>query len=214
MGVRTRAQIVNRARDQFLAGACFSLDKSSGIRGRDLLNLFKHRFQSRTAAYDLLETCADYGRDRQARVLRQLPRGTSLRTTRLYQGLKLSRAGRTLSSSASSLNGFAINSTAPARNACIRHFLVAMCGDESRPAASNCMSDSRTSVCRNVGLELQAQFERRTLQDSIIFITAHGDEKMRMQALRAGAVEFMAKPFQRRSAARECSGRSGKLSPW
>ena len=29
----------------------------------------------------------------------------------------------------------------------------------------------------------------------IIFITAHGDEKMRMQALRAGAVEFMAKPF-------------------
>ena len=29
----------------------------------------------------------------------------------------------------------------------------------------------------------------------IIFITAHGDEKMRMQALRAGAVEFVAKPF-------------------
>ncbi len=28
-----------------------------------------------------------------------------------------------------------------------------------------------------------------------VFITAHGDEKMRMQALRAGAVEFMAKPF-------------------
>jgi FixJ family two-component response regulator len=28
-----------------------------------------------------------------------------------------------------------------------------------------------------------------------IFITAHGDAKMRMQALRAGAVEFLAKPF-------------------
>jgi FixJ family two-component response regulator len=28
-----------------------------------------------------------------------------------------------------------------------------------------------------------------------IFITAHGDAKMRMQALRAGAVEFMARPF-------------------
>ncbi len=28
-----------------------------------------------------------------------------------------------------------------------------------------------------------------------IFITAHGDTKMRLQALRAGAVEFMAKPF-------------------
>ena len=29
----------------------------------------------------------------------------------------------------------------------------------------------------------------------IVFITAHGDESMKMQALRAGAVEFLAKPF-------------------
>ena len=29
----------------------------------------------------------------------------------------------------------------------------------------------------------------------IIFITAHGDSQMRMQALRSGAVEFLAKPF-------------------
>ena len=28
-----------------------------------------------------------------------------------------------------------------------------------------------------------------------IFITAHGDARMRMQALRAGAVEFLTKPF-------------------
>jgi FixJ family two-component response regulator len=28
-----------------------------------------------------------------------------------------------------------------------------------------------------------------------IFITAHGDAKMRMQVTRAGAVEFQAKPF-------------------
>ncbi len=28
-----------------------------------------------------------------------------------------------------------------------------------------------------------------------IFITAHGDAQMRMQALRAGAAEFLAKPF-------------------
>src|SRR5258707_801589 len=34
-----RAKIVNRPRDQFLAGACFSLDKNGGIRRRDLLNL-------------------------------------------------------------------------------------------------------------------------------------------------------------------------------
>jgi FixJ family two-component response regulator len=45
------------------------------------------------------------------------------------------------------------------------------------------------------GLELQAKLNSENCRIPIIFITAHGDEKMRMQALRAGAVEFMAKPF-------------------
>ncbi len=45
------------------------------------------------------------------------------------------------------------------------------------------------------GLELQAQLNADRRRIPIIFITAHGDEKMRMRALRAGAVEFMAKPF-------------------
>ena len=45
------------------------------------------------------------------------------------------------------------------------------------------------------GLELQGRLNAEHLKIPIIFITAHGDEKMRMQALRAGAVEFMAKPF-------------------
>src|ERR1700681_2634998 len=45
------------------------------------------------------------------------------------------------------------------------------------------------------GLELQAQLNAERCRIPIIFIAAHGDEKMRMQALRAGAVEFMAKPF-------------------
>ena len=45
------------------------------------------------------------------------------------------------------------------------------------------------------GLELQAKLNAERHRIPIIFITAHGDEKMRMQALRAGAVEFMAKPF-------------------
>ncbi len=45
------------------------------------------------------------------------------------------------------------------------------------------------------GLELQAKLNAERCRIPIIFITAHGDEKMRMQALRAGAVEFMAKPF-------------------
>jgi FixJ family two-component response regulator len=45
------------------------------------------------------------------------------------------------------------------------------------------------------GLELQATLNAKNHRIPIIFITAHGDEKMRMQALRAGAVEFVAKPF-------------------
>jgi FixJ family two-component response regulator len=45
------------------------------------------------------------------------------------------------------------------------------------------------------GLELQAKLNAEHCRIPTIFITAHGDEKMRLQALRAGAVEFMAKPF-------------------
>src|SRR6267154_695033 len=45
------------------------------------------------------------------------------------------------------------------------------------------------------GLELQAQLNAEHCRIPTIFITAHGDTKMRMQALRAGAVEFLAKPF-------------------
>jgi two-component system response regulator FixJ len=45
------------------------------------------------------------------------------------------------------------------------------------------------------GLELQAKLNADHCRIPTIFITAHGDEKMRMQALRAGAVEFLTKPF-------------------
>lgn len=45
------------------------------------------------------------------------------------------------------------------------------------------------------GLELQAKLNSENRRIPIIFITAHGDINMRMQAMRAGAVEFLAKPF-------------------
>jgi FixJ family two-component response regulator len=45
------------------------------------------------------------------------------------------------------------------------------------------------------GLELQAKLNADNIRIPTIFITAHGDARMRMQALRAGAVEFMEKPF-------------------
>lgn len=48
------------------------------------------------------------------------------------------------------------------------------------------------------GLELQARLEAEHRQIPILFISAHGDEEMRLQALRAGAVEFLTKPFDRK----------------
>jgi FixJ family two-component response regulator len=45
------------------------------------------------------------------------------------------------------------------------------------------------------GLELLAKLNAEHCRIPTIFITAHGDAAMRMQALRAGAVEFLAKPF-------------------
>src|SRR5271168_262741 len=45
------------------------------------------------------------------------------------------------------------------------------------------------------GLELQARLNAEHCRIPTIFITAHGDAQMRMRALRAGAVEFLAKPF-------------------
>jgi FixJ family two-component response regulator len=45
------------------------------------------------------------------------------------------------------------------------------------------------------GLDLQARLNSEHCRIPTIFITAHGDTNMRMQALRAGAVEFLAKPF-------------------
>jgi FixJ family two-component response regulator len=45
------------------------------------------------------------------------------------------------------------------------------------------------------GLDLQAHLNAERCRIPIIFITAHGDEKMRLQARREGAVEFLSKPF-------------------
>jgi FixJ family two-component response regulator len=45
------------------------------------------------------------------------------------------------------------------------------------------------------GLELQARLKQEECNAPIIFITAHGDAKMRIRAMREGAVEFLTKPF-------------------
>ena len=45
------------------------------------------------------------------------------------------------------------------------------------------------------GLDLQAKLNSEHCPIPTIFITAHGDEKMRLQAMRGGAVKFLTKPF-------------------
>jgi len=46
------------------------------------------------------------------------------------------------------------------------------------------------------GLDLQRQLADANIQIPIVFITAHGDIQMSVRAMKAGAVEFLTKPFR------------------
>ena len=46
------------------------------------------------------------------------------------------------------------------------------------------------------GLELQAELQREDIHIPIIFMTGHGDVPMSVKALKAGAVDFLVKPFR------------------
>src|SRR6266404_5535597 len=48
------------------------------------------------------------------------------------------------------------------------------------------------------GIELQRELTQSGIQIPIIFITAHGDIPMTVRAMKAGAVEFLTKPFRSR----------------
>ncbi len=49
---------------------------------------------------------------------------------------------------------------------------------------------------RSSGLELQRQLVESNIDIPVIFITAHGDIPMSVRALKAGAVDFLSKPFR------------------
>ena len=49
---------------------------------------------------------------------------------------------------------------------------------------------------RSSGLELQREMAERGIQIPIIFITGHGDIPMTVRAMKAGAVDFLTKPFR------------------
>src|SRR5262245_35649009 len=45
------------------------------------------------------------------------------------------------------------------------------------------------------GLELQAKLKAEGSRIPILFVTAHDDPEMKMQAMKAGAIGFLTKPF-------------------
>jgi FixJ family two-component response regulator len=63
------------------------------------------------------------------------------------------------------------------------------------------------------GLELQEAVNRRGVPISIVFITGHGDVPTSVRAMKAGAVDFLQKPFEQRDlldAIRRASERTRK----
>lgn len=65
-----------------------------------------------------------------------------------------------------------------------------------RPDVPSCLILDVRLPGRN-GLEFQDELEKEGVRIPIIFITAHGDIPMTSRAMKAGAVDFLPKPFQK-----------------
>jgi FixJ family two-component response regulator len=64
-----------------------------------------------------------------------------------------------------------------------------------RPDAASCLVlDIRLPGIS--GLDFQRELAKAAIQIPIVFITAHGDIPMTVRAMKAGAVEFLTKPFR------------------
>jgi FixJ family two-component response regulator len=67
--------------------------------------------------------------------------------------------------------------------------------DASLPPAAGCLIlDIR--LPGQSGLDLQADLVREDVRIPIIFISGHGDVPMTVRAMKAGAVDFLTKPFR------------------
>ncbi len=66
---------------------------------------------------------------------------------------------------------------------------------ERRDALSCLLLDVRLPGVN--GIEFQGQLKKLGIEIPIVFITAHGDIPMTSRAIKAGAVEFLTKPFQK-----------------
>ena len=67
----------------------------------------------------------------------------------------------------------------------------------ARPEAPSCLILDVKLPGRN-GLEIQEELESIGIRIPIVFITAHGDVPMTSRAMKAGAVDFLTKPFQKK----------------
>jgi FixJ family two-component response regulator len=66
---------------------------------------------------------------------------------------------------------------------------------EKRPQLPSCLVlDVRLPGAS--GLEFQAELSSRNIHIPVIFMTGHGDIPMTVRAMKAGAVEFLTKPFR------------------
>lgn len=70
--------------------------------------------------------------------------------------------------------------------------------DSGRPTSPACLVLD-LQMPGQTGLELQAELAARRVQTPIVFITGHGDIPTSVRAMRAGAVDFLTKPFKDRN---------------
>ena len=74
--------------------------------------------------------------------------------------------------------------------------------DSAEAALQNLTPDAPACLVLDVrlrglsGLDLQSELAARNCQVPIVFITGHGDIPMTVRAMKAGAVEFLTKPFR------------------
>ncbi|MEN1956840.1 response regulator [Luteimonas sp. MJ204] len=72
-------------------------------------------------------------------------------------------------------------------------FLEAYAGDRHGDASECLVSDMRMPEMS--GLQLQEELLRRGIKLPLVFVTAHGDVPLAVEAMRKGAANFLEKPF-------------------
>src|SRR5690554_3457892 len=72
-------------------------------------------------------------------------------------------------------------------------FLAAYAGNRHGDASECLVSDIRMPDMS--GLQLQDELGRRGIQLPLVFVTAHGDVPLAVEAMRKGATNFLEKPF-------------------